>query len=95
MSAYIVVTIDVTDPAKYEGYKVLSGPAVAAGGGKFIVRGGAIEVLEGAWTQKRVVVIEFASAKAARVFYDSEQYLAARAARKDAAHFNMIIVEGI
>jgi uncharacterized protein (DUF1330 family) len=95
MSAYVIASVEVTNPEKYEGYKVLSGPAVAAAGGKFVVRGGAIEVLEGAWPRKRLVVIEFASMQAARAFYESALYEEARHARAGAADFNMIIVDGV
>jgi uncharacterized protein (DUF1330 family) len=95
MTAYVLASVDVTDPVQYEQYKLLSGPAVAAGGGKFIVRGGAIDVLEGQWPRSRLVVIEFPSVAAAKAFYDSEKYRDARQARAGAADFNMIIVDGV
>jgi uncharacterized protein (DUF1330 family) len=93
--AYIVTSIEVTDPAKYENYKALSGPAMAANGGRFIVRGGQMEVLEGQWHRPRVVVVEFDSFEAAKAAYHSVQYAAAREARAGAADFNMIVVEGV
>ncbi len=95
MTAYVLASVEVTNPEQYEQYKLLSGPAVEAGGGKFIVRGGAIDVLEGQWARSRLVIIEFPSASAAKKFYDSEKYRAARQARAGAADFNMIIVEGV
>ncbi|MEN9559094.1 MAG: hypothetical protein RLZZ502_305 [Pseudomonadota bacterium] len=95
MTAYVVTAISVTDATKYEDYKRLSGPAVAANGGRFIARGGALEVLEGDWPHKRVVLLEFPTVDAAKKFYTSVEYVAARQARVGAAEFNMVIVEGV
>ena len=96
MPAYVIADVEVSDPAKYEGYKALSPGAVAAAGGKFLARGGETAVLEGDWAPARVVVIEFASVSAARAFYDSELYLQARAKRAGATkRFNMIVVQGV
>ncbi len=92
---YIIASVNVTDPAKYEGYKVLSGPAMAAAGGRFIARGGQKEVLEGVWAHPRVVVIEFDSFAQAKAAYDSPDYLKARDARAGAADFNMVVIEGV
>jgi uncharacterized protein (DUF1330 family) len=96
MPAYVIADVEVSDPAKYEGYKALSPGAVAAAGGKFLARGGETAVLEGGWTPARLVVIEFASVAAARAFYDSELYLQARAQRAGATkRFNMVVVQGV
>lgn len=94
MPAYIVVDALVTDPAAYEQYKKLSPGAVAKHGGRFLARGGRTEVLEGGWQPNRVVILEFPDVAAARAFYDGPEYREAREARKDAADFNMILVEG-
>ena len=94
--AYVIADVDVSDPERYEGYKALTPAAVAAAGGRFVVRGGRRETMEGHWVPGRVVVIEFPSYEAAKAFYDSPPYLAARAAREGATRrFNMIIVEGV
>jgi uncharacterized protein (DUF1330 family) len=93
--AYLITSIDVTDPTKYEDYKVLSGPAMAANGGRFIVRGGKMEVLEGQWARPRTVVLEFDSYDAAKAAYHSVEYAKARDARSGAADFNMIVIEGV
>ncbi len=94
--AYVIADVDVSDPERYEGYKALTPAAVAAAGGRFVVRGGRREAMEGHWVPGRVVVIEFPSYEAAKAFYDSPPYLAARAAREGATRrFNMIIVEGV
>jgi uncharacterized protein (DUF1330 family) len=94
--AFMIVDAKVSNEEKYAGYKALSPGAVAAAGGKFIARGGEVHVLEGSWKPARAVVVEFASIAAAKAFYDSEKYLAARAARAGATEFfNAIIVEGL
>ena len=94
MTAYAIVRVKVTDPEQYKHYMALSPGAIEAHGGRFIVRGGATEVLEGDGDDRRMVVVEFPSMDAARTFYDSPEYREARAAREGAAEMEMIIVEG-
>lgn len=94
MPAYIIVDAEITDPIKYEGYKLLTPAAIAKHGGRFLVRGGAHECLEGDWAPNRVVVLEFPSMDAAKRFYASPEYAEARAARAGAARFQAIVVEG-
>jgi uncharacterized protein (DUF1330 family) len=96
MPAYVIADIDVSDPAKYEGYKALSPGAIAAAGGKFVARGGRTAVLEGTWAPARMVVVEFPDFEKAQAFYDSTLYKQARAARAGATtRFNMVVVEGL
>ena len=94
MVAYIIVDSEILDPAKYEEYKKLTPQAIAKHGGRFLVRGGQAVVLEGDWRPNRVVVIEFPSLEAARNFYTSVEYTAARRARAGAARMDMIAVDG-
>ena len=95
MSAYVIASVTVTDAEKYKNYMALSPTAVAAAGGKFIVRGGNMKVLEGAWANPRIVIIEYPTREAAEAFYDTALYVAARAEREGAAQFNMIVVDGV
>ena len=94
MAAYVIVETDVTDPEQYEQYKAASPAAIAAGGGRFLVRGGELVVLEGDW-QPRLVMLEFEDLEAARHWYESEAYQEAKKLRKGAARFRAIAVEGI
>ncbi len=94
MAAYVITRVKVTDPVQYEEYKKLSPAAVAACGGKFIVRGGESETLEGPEEDRRLVVVEFPDMDSAKGFYDSELYRHARAVREGAAEFQMVAVEG-
>ena len=95
MTAYVIASIHVTDAEKYKNYMALSPAAISAAGGKFIVRGGNLEILEGDWSRSRVVVVEYPTREAAKAFYDSTLYVAARAEREGAAEFSMIVVDGV
>lgn len=95
MAAYVIVEIDVTDPVGYEEYRRLGPPTVAAYGGKFVVRGGKTEVLEGSWTPKRLVVLEFENVERAREWWISKEYSAAKQVRHRTAITNMIVVDGV
>ena len=95
MAAYIIVDIDVTDPAAYEEYRRLVPPLVAKYGGKYLVRGGAFETIEGGWTPKRLTVLEFESAERAKQFYDSDDYEPVKQIRLRATNSNMVLVEGV
>ena len=95
MSAYIVVDCEVTDPAKYDQYKQLAPAAIAQYGGRYLARGGTAAVLEGNWQPGRVVILEFPSLAAAKAFYDSPEYGAARAVRAGAATMNLVAIEGV
>jgi uncharacterized protein (DUF1330 family) len=94
MPAYIIVEIDIIDPVGYEEYKSLAGATVAKYGGKYIVRGGQTEVLEGDWQPKRIVVLEFESAQRAKEWLNCEEYREPRKKRHRTARTNMILVEG-
>ena len=95
MSAYVIVEIDILDPAGYEEYKKLACATVEKYGGKYIVRGGASEVLEGDWEPKRIVVLEFESMQRAKEWLNCEEYRELRKMRHRTAKTNMIVVEGV
>jgi uncharacterized protein (DUF1330 family) len=94
MSAFIVYQAEVHDPEQYERYKAQAGPALAAAGARYLVRGGDIEVLEGEAPAGRTVIIEFPSKEAAVEFFHSPEYTAIRALRADAADARMYVVDG-
>lgn len=95
MAAYVIVEIDVTDPVGYEEYKNLAGASLEKYGGKYIVRGGATEVLEGDWKPKRIVVLEFESMQRAKEWLNSEEYREPRKIRHRTAKTTMILVDGV
>ena len=95
MSAYVIVEIDVVDPAGYEEYKKQAAATVHAYGGKYIVRGGKAEVLEGDWSPKRIVILQFESMERAKEWLNCEEYREPRKMRHATAKANMIVVEGV
>ncbi|MCE3225721.1 MAG: hypothetical protein K0S32_272 [Bacteroidetes bacterium] len=94
MPAYVIVEIDIHEPAQYEEYKRLTPASIAAYNGRFVIRGGKTETLEGDWKPKRVVVLEFADLETAKKWWDSPEYAPAKALRQRIATTDMIVVEG-
>jgi uncharacterized protein (DUF1330 family) len=95
MSAYVIVEIDVVDPVGYEDYKKHASASVEKHGGKYIVRGGKTEVLEGDWQPKRIVVLQFDSMQRAKDWLYCEEYREPRKMRHRTARTNMVLVEGV
>jgi uncharacterized protein (DUF1330 family) len=95
MPAYMIVEIEVTDPVGYEEYKKLASDSIHAHGGKYLVRGGKTEVIEGDWQPKRLVVLEFESMERAKAWLNSEEYREPRQMRHRTAKTNMILVDGL
>ena len=94
MSAYIVVEVDVKDPEGFADYRAMVPASLEGYGGKYLVRGGAVESLEGAWDPSRLVIIAFDSAEQAKRWWDSDEYREARNLRQATADTKMIVVEG-
>ena len=94
MAAYLIVDIEVRDPVLFEEYRKRVPATVAQYGGRFLVRGGAFETLEGTWRPNRLVVIEFPSMEQARRWYASEEYREPLAMRLKASSGNLVLVEG-
>ena len=94
MAAYVIAEIEVTDPAGYEEYRKQVLAVVTKYGGKFVVRGGRIEALEGGWAPKRVVALEFPSMEQALKWYRSPEYAPLIQARQKASKGRLIAIEG-
>ena len=94
MPAYVVVQVEVEDPVRYEDYKKMVPPSLEPFGGKFLVRGGQVENLEGEWAPKRLVVVEFPSLAQAKAWWRSEEYAEAKALRQATAKTDMIVAVG-
>ena len=94
MAAYVIGEIEVTDPALYEEYRKQVMAVVTRYGGKFIVRGGKVEPLEGGWAPKRLVALEFPSLEQAQKWYRSPEYAPLIALRQKASRGKLLIVEG-
>ena len=94
MPAYVIVDITIRDPETYQLYRQLAAPTVAAYGGRYLVRGGESEALEGSWKPVRLVVLEFPDAATGRAWWASPEYAPAKALRQSCADTKMLLVEG-
>jgi uncharacterized protein (DUF1330 family) len=94
MAAYVIVDIDVKDPEHYKEYVALAPATVELYGGRYLARGGRTEVLEGEWTPKRLVIIQFDSPERARQWLDSPEYTPVKRLRHQAATSNVVVTEG-
>jgi uncharacterized protein (DUF1330 family) len=90
-----VVNVEVLDPVRYERYKQMAPPSIAAYGGRYIARGGAVEVREGDWQPRRLVILEFPDVARARAWWASPEYAEAKALRNGCARSELIILEGL
>jgi|HubBroStandDraft_6_1064221.scaffolds.fasta_scaffold2187565_1 uncharacterized protein (DUF1330 family) len=95
MAAYLIVDLEVNDSEKIAEYRRSAGPTVAKHGGRLLVRNGAREVLEGSWTPKELLIIEFPSMQELKNWYNSEEYRPLIDLRKAAARGNLIAIEGV
>jgi uncharacterized protein (DUF1330 family) len=95
MAAYVIADIEVTDSAGFAEYQQKVPATIAAYGGRYLVRGGATEVLEGGWTPKRCVVLEFPSMAQLKTWYTSPEYRPLIAIRERTTKSNLVISEGL
>jgi uncharacterized protein (DUF1330 family) len=95
VAAYVIYQGEVLDPARYDEYKTKGAASILAAGGKYVVRGGDVEVLEGEAPPGRTVVLEFPTRQAAIDWYRSEEYTEIRKIREGAARARMYVVDGI
>ena len=95
MAGYVIADIEITDSALYEEYRKVSGATIAKYGGRYLAPGGSkFERLEGDWTPKRLVVVQFESAERAKEWWASEEYREAKQLRQRSAKTNLVVVEG-
>ena len=95
MAAYVIGEVEIRNPQAYQEYAEGVPATIARYGGRYLVRGGAVETKEGAWTPKRVVVLEFPTMDQARKWYGSAEYAPLLAIRLKAATANLVFVEGV
>jgi uncharacterized protein (DUF1330 family) len=95
MSAYIFASVEITDPAAYEEYRRRVPAIIAAYGGRYLARGGAVERLEGNAPVNRLVIVEFPDMARLKAFYNSAEYQPLLAIRQRAARSNLLAIEGV
>jgi uncharacterized protein (DUF1330 family) len=94
MKGYLIANITVTDPEKFEEYRKAVPPLIAAHGGRYLIRGGKTEAVEGTDPFRRLVVLEFPSLAAAKAFYESPEYAPVLKLRLEASESQVVLVEG-
>lgn len=94
-AAFVIAEIDVHDPVAYEEYKSEAARLIAKYGGRYLVRGGTTEVIEGQPPQGRLIVLEFPSMAAAKAFLESDEYRPVAAVRHRSATSRLILAEGM
>ncbi|WP_044044219.1 DUF1330 domain-containing protein [Caballeronia insecticola] len=95
MAAYVLVDVEITNQEAYEKYREVAYPVINAFGGKYLVRGGATEVIEGDWSFDRLIIVEFESVERARQWYYSPEYRPAIDVIEKYARRKLAIVEGV
>ena len=95
MTAYVIYQGEVFDPVRYDEYKVKAAESILAAGGRYVVRGGDVEVLEGDAPAGRTVILEFPTREAAVDWYRGDTYREVRKLREGAARANMYVIDGV
>jgi uncharacterized protein (DUF1330 family) len=94
-NGYAIVGVSIHDHERYADYRSGTEASLEPYGGRFIVRGGATECVEGSWDAERTVVIEFPSIDQARAWYNSDAYQQLAAIRREASTADFVLVEGV
>ena len=95
MSVYAVVNIRITDPDRYAEYREKAPPTIARYGGKYLARGGGVEVLEGGWNPQRLVILEWESMERFNEWYDSPEYAPLKRLRGETTISDFVVIEGL
>jgi len=95
MPAYIISDVTIKDAEAIEIYRSRAAASIVDHGGRYLIRGGTIEVLEGDWTPRTIIMAEFPSMSAARIWYRSPEYAKALEVRDRALSRDLILVEGV
>jgi len=95
MAAYVIAQIEVTDPEQFETYRRQVPSTLQPYGGRYIIRGGQSETLEGAWQPKRIVVLEFPDRTQANAWWASQEYAPVKVLRQQSARTELIVIDGV
>ncbi|WP_434721915.1 DUF1330 domain-containing protein [Mesorhizobium sp. RIZ17] len=95
MPAYVISDVTIRDRVAFETYRTRAAASIGAYGGRYLVRGGEVEALEGSWKPGPLIVVEFPDIETARRWYRSDEYAAALEIRDAALGRNLILVDGV
>lgn len=95
MAVYLISDVTIRNPEAFEAYRSRAADSITQYGGRYLVRGGKVETLEGAWSPNPIIIVEFPDADRARAWYSSPEYSAALEFRDAALSRNLVLVEGV
>jgi uncharacterized protein (DUF1330 family) len=95
VSAYVISDVEILDDEVIKTYRVLAQDSIAKYGGRYLARGGKVEPVEGGWTPKAIIIVEFPDMARAKAWYQSAEYAEALKVRADALTRRLIFVEGV
>ena len=95
MAAYVLIDVEITDQAAFAELRERTPAVVEAHGGRFLVRGGAADVVQGDWTPHRLVLLAFDSVERARAWWNSPEHRKLRARLDRCSRATTTIVEGV
>jgi uncharacterized protein (DUF1330 family) len=95
MAAYVISDVEPLDPAALAQYRESAQATIARYGGRYLARGGTVEAVEGGWSPRLVVIVEFPSLERARQWYSSPEYAEALRLRPRALDRRLIFVDGV
>ena len=95
MPAYLIPDVSVKDADAFQAYRTRAAASIEQHGGRYLVRGGPVDTLEGSWTPATIIIVEFPDIELAQAWYRSPEYAAAFAFRDDALSRNLVLVDGI
>ncbi|MEK9285114.1 DUF1330 domain-containing protein [Bradyrhizobium sp. ISRA442] len=95
MAAYVISEVEMRDVASFEAYRTLAAKTIAQYGGRYLVRGGAADVVEGGPPPRTIIIVEFPSMARAREWYASPEYAEALKLRRTALERRLLFVEGV
>lgn len=95
MSAYVFANIKVDDPIAYQRYVQIVPGTIEKYGGRYLARGGRVEVLEGDTQPGRTIIIEFPTFEDAQRWYSSKEYCGAKDVRHACAHADLVVIDGV
>jgi uncharacterized protein (DUF1330 family) len=95
MSAYLISDVRAKDPEAFEAYSVRAAASITRYGGRYLARGGAIQIMEGCWQPQAIVIVQFDTEAQAAAWYESSEYAEALALREQALHRDLILVDGL
>jgi uncharacterized protein (DUF1330 family) len=95
MTAYVIADVEVLDSVGFEEYRQRVPATITAFGGRYLARGGATEVLEGSWSPKRCVILEFPDMDRFRAWWSSPEYLPLRALRERTTKSHLVVTQGL